>query len=279
MKAALIVAAMLAGMVMLLRSDESRLEVHEWGTFTVLSGSDGTPLRWYQPWADQARLPGFVHVNPLGFKSLPAYLRMETPVLYFYPSRKMDVTAKVEMRNGRITEWFPAVAGPAISFPQSPEGHTVHWEGTLLPPDATVDMPTPPGTNPYFRARAVPDAWYFSAAPPTVPAFVSGPPNLDTLHKEGPKKLPPQVDKFIFYRGAGDAVPPVRASVSGSSVTLSGNPLSTGISAAFALRASPTGLLWCRLPALPAIKASDKGDVSTSLDPATSSRSSFASIR
>ena len=65
------------------------LEVHEWGTFTMLSGSNGTPVPWYQPFNDLARLPGFVGVSIMG-KTGSATVRMETPVIYFYPEKETE---------------------------------------------------------------------------------------------------------------------------------------------------------------------------------------------
>lgn len=41
--------------------DEGKLEVHEWGTFTVISGSNGQPIQWYQPHEALSELPDFVY--------------------------------------------------------------------------------------------------------------------------------------------------------------------------------------------------------------------------
>ena len=85
------------------RSSGGALDVHEWGTFTVVSGSDGQPIRWYQPEATLSELPDFVyprHIVPQAalqsFNSITKsgsgvlrlsgepsgfFVRMETPVL------------------------------------------------------------------------------------------------------------------------------------------------------------------------------------------------------
>src|SRR5262245_19910917 len=73
----------------------SKLEVHEWGTFTSVQGSDGVLLEW-QPFA-APDLPSFVYNwrRPGLGRQMPATLlfgkggirslqRMETPVIYFY---------------------------------------------------------------------------------------------------------------------------------------------------------------------------------------------------
>src|SRR5687767_7082442 len=92
--------------------DKAKLEVHEWGTITVFSGSDGIPLNWYQGWGDADPLPSFVQINAAGSKGWPAQaapVRMETPVIYFYPETPMRVSVSTAFKDGDLTEWFPAV--------------------------------------------------------------------------------------------------------------------------------------------------------------------------
>src|SRR5580765_2955669 len=76
-----------------------RLVVHEWGTFTSIAGKDGVSLEW-RPLNGASDLPKFVHsIQQIhqGLRhadtkaTLEAYVRMETPVIYFYPTREMDV--------------------------------------------------------------------------------------------------------------------------------------------------------------------------------------------
>ena len=75
------------------RADE-RLIVHEWGTFTNFSGSNGVQHK-FRPLVDN--LPAFIHktarLNPLIKGDLMALQRMETPVTYFYANspRQIDV--------------------------------------------------------------------------------------------------------------------------------------------------------------------------------------------
>src|SRR5687768_9025823 len=94
-----------------LHAENPKLEVHEWGTFTVLSGSDGAALQWYQPAEDLDLLPEFVGGGFSPFSkaaNITSMVRMETPVLYFYPEKEMSVRVEVAFNNGRITDWFPA---------------------------------------------------------------------------------------------------------------------------------------------------------------------------
>lgn len=174
------------------------LEVHEWGTFTVLQGSDGKTIRWYQALNKIVDLPDFVQ-RPYSFDKARAYrlftqldsVRMETPVLYFYPKEAMDVRVSASFPSGQITEVFPP-----SSYDYLQSGNTT-WRGTLLPPDAAEKsfVPVAPGAKGrhYAAARAVPDAWLYSQLPP----------NYQQAKDAKGKPVPSPIDHFIFYRGAG----------------------------------------------------------------------------
>src|SRR2546426_209022 len=81
----------------------SGLVVHEWGTFTSIAGKDGIALEW-RPLNGPPDLPKFVHTiqkSDLGLRhakgkaELTAAVRMETPVIYFYANREMNVSTSV----------------------------------------------------------------------------------------------------------------------------------------------------------------------------------------
>ncbi len=202
-----------------INAEPVNLEVHEWGTFTIVSGSDGTPLRWYQPELALAELPSFVGPNITvagkgGTWQQPSFVRMETPVIYFYPDKSMPVSVQVAMLNGRVTEWFPAPS--AVRFPSqtlSMLDASVTWTGELVAPgDTAAQAQIPsfkdgPGAN-YFHAREVPGAWIFKAT-----KIASGFP-LPSPPTEKAK----QSEKFIFYRGAGDHLPPFQVRAGDSRV-------------------------------------------------------------
>lgn len=274
MKAAFIITLLMAALALSTRSEEPTLEVHEWGTLTVLGDSEGTPVAWYQAWNETAPLPGFVHRQPGVFKTAPAYVRMETPVLYFYPSQKMEVSAEVKMVGGRITEWFPDLAAPGF-WPVNQEGPSLAWKGTLLPPSARPPLPLaratdPPAASHYFYARDVPEAWHFSATPPVAPFTV--PASLQ-IPAAAERQLS-QVEKFIFYRGSGNSPPPYRGAVNAQGlVRLTSLPATPGIKSAVALRVDARGLSWAALPALPSAKDSQSSEVTVSLDGPEVSRS------
>ncbi len=92
---------------------DSPLIVHEWGTFTSFSGSDGVKLE-FRPLVDND-LPNFVfnRVKHSGWvftkTSIRAIQRMETPVTYFYTDVERDVNVSVDFPDGLLTEFYPPV--------------------------------------------------------------------------------------------------------------------------------------------------------------------------
>src|SRR5262245_47059127 len=92
----------------------SQLVVHEWGTFTSFSGSNGVPVG-FEP--NNNDLPSFVYHTVGYYQEKGGRLRygglvsMETPVIYFYADRAMRVGVKVDFPRGWITEWYPFAAG------------------------------------------------------------------------------------------------------------------------------------------------------------------------
>ena len=107
----------------------ARYEVHEWGTFTSLIGSNG--LTQHGMYHEDEALPDFVHgfgaiqsfgslptpppQNCVSFKICPDFLRnnivsqkMETPVIYFYSDQEREVRVNVRFPQGIVTETFPA---------------------------------------------------------------------------------------------------------------------------------------------------------------------------
>ena len=236
MKAAFLLALGLGGF-------SQALEVHEWGTFAVLSGSDGNHVPWYAPSVELARLPGFVSKTGPG-KSGYSTVRMETPVIYFYPGKTMEVSVEVAFTNGTISETFPHSIGEATAD-TAPGTRSVNgkWTGTLLPPAdraALAEIPTIPDSEypePYAAARDVPEAWIFKSNLKEIPGLEVQP------HF-------PQVEKFIFYREAGDGRIPMDASMKDDQVTVT-NTDEEGIPYAVALRVRGAKAAWVAIPGIP----------------------------
>lgn len=94
--------------------------VHEWGTDTVVVGSDGVSLRGLQH--EEEALPGFVHdrlAAGMLADSVSVYVKMETPVVYFYSPVARTVAVKVDFPAGEFTQWYPPVAAfsPWVAAP------------------------------------------------------------------------------------------------------------------------------------------------------------------
>lgn len=223
------------------------LEVHEWGTFTVLSSSSGNQVSWYQPYTDLAALPDFVGKS-FG-KSATARVRMETPVLYFYSEEEQDVSVEVNFKGGNITETFPF--SPRI-YEQGRQ--TASWTGRLLPPDhqealaLIPEVKNPDPTEPYAAAREVPDAWIFKSS------LTENPFTKNEI-------LAPQAEKFIFYRGSGSTAPNLLLSLSGENEISLTSREEMAFPFSVALQVSGENASWEVLPELAA-----KAEMSNTLE-------------
>ncbi|MEZ5942005.1 MAG: hypothetical protein R3C18_11475 [Planctomycetaceae bacterium] len=99
------------------------LVVHEWGTFTSFSGSNGVRLE-FRP-LTQNDLPSFVNgafTSLFSKLSLSAIQRLETPVTYFYTDVERDVLVSVDFPSGLLTEFYPP---PRIIKPAFTPGYQV----------------------------------------------------------------------------------------------------------------------------------------------------------
>lgn len=242
------------------------LEVHEWGTFTVLVSSDGRTANWYQPYSDIAQLPSFTYYSnrmKSGFSA--AKVRMETPVIYFYPEEEMNVEVKVLFQNGDITERFPAAMhednglydiskherGVITSYAKFQRQYdsilngklptTTTWSGKLLPPSHPDSKLIPSvaghkGEN-YGAAREVPDAWVFHSDTPVIKG------------QDQPEIHP--VEKFIFYRGVGQEVPPYHVTMQNEQTLNFSNYSLMASSFQVALRVRDGQASWIQIPSLP----------------------------
>jgi hypothetical protein len=198
------------------------LVAHEWGTFTSVAGADGHAVVWRpldinkltfveNPKPGSAdidyhsrELPSFVETLHFAvFKqSLPATIRMETPVLYFYSQRPVDVSVSVKFMKGLITEWYPhAVIPPTkggledtVRYQKGDIDGGIAWDHVSLIPGLTELFPvdTADSGNRYYAARET------SSTPLEV-------------HRDGIY----EPEKFLFYRGVSLAPVPVMARLSG----------------------------------------------------------------
>lgn len=170
-------------------ADAGKLVVHEWGTFSTFSGSDGKNLK-FNPYDND--LPDFVH-GYLGRNSkagpLGGTISLETPVIYFYTDQPLTASVRVDFPKGTITEWYPHA------------GRTdkrLTWDGIKVVPGDRTQLPEEKKASRYYAARET------DAAP------------LQVTFKEEHRTIAEQ-DKFLFYRGVGSFDMPlsVRATADG----------------------------------------------------------------
>jgi hypothetical protein len=154
---------------------ERDLTVHEWGTFSTFSGSNGTNLK-FQPYDND--LPDFVHgylvrnskEGPRG-----GTISLETPVIYFYSDRPLTASVWVDFPKGAMTEWYPHAGRTE---------HRLLWTEVKVAPKEETNFPEEKKLSRYYAARET------DAAP-----LVVAPEKDDG---KGPER-----EKFLFYRGVG----------------------------------------------------------------------------
>lgn len=81
--------------------------VHEWGTNTIVVGSDGSMQRGMQH--EEEDLPSFVYDRRREELATPFDVKMETPVTYFYSDRPLTANVSVAFPKGIFSQWYPAV--------------------------------------------------------------------------------------------------------------------------------------------------------------------------
>jgi hypothetical protein len=193
------------------------LVVHEWGTFTSFQDADGRTIAGIN--VDDEPVPGFVH----RLSSLPVFtttsrpatwsqgapschhdvtLRLETPVLYFYPPPDWVPTTfdvQATFPGGWLTEYFPLAEPDLGRFPVGLDAAT---RGSLLWRQLKLD--------PAAHASLWPTTDEVWLAPRKVGA------TLVTSTRTG------EAEKYLFYRGVGhlDAPFTVRERDAGWDMTL-----------------------------------------------------------
>lgn len=192
----------LAGLLLGAPLGAADFTVHEWGTFTSVSGSDGRLLSGLE--YDEEALPLFVKnlgLAPfnkgLARQVAGVTIKMETPVLYFYSPVPREVEVSVKFHGGSISQWYPdRVDGeplqglntytlPPFDYAKGHEGF-VRWRVQVLAPGSTEPRTNPPqAESPHWAAARVPLANRLRGA-------------------KG------DVEDFIFYRGVGSFALPVR---------------------------------------------------------------------
>lgn len=186
---------------------------HEWGTFTSIQGADSSPLPWHS--SQISELPGFVYnwTKPgmnrgalfHGKGDLITLQRMETPVIYFYTDQPMHVDVNVAFPKGYITEWYPQTTQIGLTFALDTNGPVegiLHdsraiWRNLEIIPESMPQpsrLPQDSSGSHYFAARETKSDLVRENLSPSVDQAT-------------------EIEKFIFYRGAGSFKTPLRVSV------------------------------------------------------------------
>ena len=190
-----------------LQTGAERLVIHEWGTFTSLQDEQGKAISGIN--SDDEPVPAFVHriasflllgpkpEIPILYQGAPrchpdVTMRLETPVVYFYPGRnsKLPLTLDVEVGfpAGWLSEYYPdaVVEAPGVTHQRfgpirNDATGRLRWAGLQV------------GTNREGPKTASP-VWL---APREVQSA-----GVTTAGGES--------ERFLFYRGVGHVDSPVR---------------------------------------------------------------------
>jgi hypothetical protein len=197
---------------------------HEWGTFTSVQGADGIQLEWNP--LIRTDLPEFVYNRavrqggfPASYRFLtlegkagpgvaPSFVRMETPVIYFYSDKERTADVRVQFPLGRITEWYPQASrvGPYVSTNKAEAqlaGRSfIEWNNVrILPRDSKeisasglIRDKKDNGENHYYAARET-DANFVRATSPYA-------------------RTGAEYERDLFYRGVGHLKAPLTLTLS-----------------------------------------------------------------
>lgn len=182
--------------------NDSIITVHEWGTFTSLTTSGGKQLSGLN--RDEEALPSFVYnldmriatdsqakiIAPKNCALKNVTVKMETPVLYFYSPKEMDVKVKVGFKGGLISQWYPQRSGGSegitkcaepIDFTGGAQEGFIEWAGHLQKPGIAEKYTEPALNSPVWMSPRATKS------------------NLITT-----KDTLAQTEKYLFYRGIGN---------------------------------------------------------------------------
>lgn len=196
------------------QAKETDLIVHEWGTFTLIAGKNGVALDW-RPLNSPSDLPTFIYTEDGqgGFRGTHgisgkgiARVRMETPVIYFYSPKEMDVNVDVGFPEGKITEWYPQAGVVNSNFAENrtgpSHGNGINWGTIKLLPKEKENFLREAAYSHYYPARET-DAVQLQVC------------NADKTKIEH--------EKFLFYRGVGNFNLPLNVKLANDKVVLSEN--------------------------------------------------------
>jgi hypothetical protein len=208
-------ATLLAASFSLHAATDDPFVVHEWGTFTTVQGADGEQISWMPP--TSVDLPEFVYRAEVSGnwsskaayipKDVTAFVRMETPVIYFYSQRERVADVRVLFHGGNITEWYPQ--GTRVESQATPgkpaAAHTrqflIEWSRVKILARDTREMSlaalirdSQPGRGDHYYAARETDANFLRVA------------SLNA-------RTPIEFERDLFYRGLGYFQAPLNVSM------------------------------------------------------------------
>jgi hypothetical protein len=222
--------------------------VHEWGTNTIVVGSDGSLQRGLHH--EEEDLPSFVYDrvkagSTLGYPSV-VISKMETPVTYFYSDTPRTVQVAVDFPAGVLTQWYPVVrefSPPLLTHWNGPQG--LHVVDPVL--DPTVEFSYPGCKDQYSHAALGRLDWGSIEVLPrdAQPALPYAPINESTWSyarqvaanalRMGAAAGVQQEERFLFYRGLGNLDFPLQVgALPGGKIAVS-NPSKIGMGRLFVL--------------------------------------------
>ena len=295
MKTRLLVVVMASALLSTVGAAEKSLVVHEWGTFTSLQDEKGEPIGGIN--TDDEPVPQFVHrlaggfflspseAPPVFFQGAPrchpdVTMRLETPVLYFYPGAAwvpQPIDVRVAFRGGWLTEFYPAAQAKAPGFDAATpdrifgvESPKRSWEFEKgfghLRPDASGEL--------FWQGVKIGDN--YGDGPDTDEKVWLAPRAVKSAMVQ---TINGEREKFLFYRGVGNARAAMQVVRNDAQKTLqirtdsawqSGDP-ATPIAAAWLVGVREDGT--CAFRALGALPASPETRATL---PATFAESGFA---
>ncbi len=210
--------------------------VHEWGTFTTFSGSDGVFLDFRPLDVNHNDLPDYVldrgalSQNPLrylGKRLLRGRVRMETPVTYFYTDRHQTVDVRVDFPEGLLTEFYPPVREIAPALDENNifgEGEAIgksslKWgKVDLIPTSELAPNISDTKLRENLTASIIhglvphaPNEQHYATARETDAALV---------HYRDQTDSRSYFEKFLFYRGVGKFQLPISTQFEGNRAVL-----------------------------------------------------------
>jgi hypothetical protein len=207
LSAACLVGLAAGALVLRAASPSSGLIVHEWGTFLAMNGSDGVTLDGM--YHEEHALPGFVHARGRDELRLPtSNIKGETPVIYFYSDTPVRASVQVKFPSGIWTQWYPQarLLGPSLVQTGSllhPQKGWISWDVDVVPPtQAHGALPVTQKDALWNYTRDVDAAFLHPAAFPN--------PTASRVND------PDEWERFIFYRGLGEAKLPLNVSTDGA---------------------------------------------------------------